>query len=224
VSRALDLCTYVVADVATILSRAGRDLAAVADVVRRAVDGGATIVQVRGKELGGAELLDVVERSAEAVAGRAALVVDDRVDVVLAARAAGARVDGVHVGQSDLPVDRVRALLGEGAIVGLSASRPHELAALRALPAGTADYLGVGAIRATPTKPDHPEPLGWRGFAEFAALAGLPCVAIGGVGHGDAAEARRAGAAGLAVVRAVCAAEDPAHAARSLRNEWAEVA
>lgn len=223
-SRGLDLRTYLVADVATILAHAGGGLDAVARVVGGAVDGGATVVQVRGKDLAGAELLDVVEQCAAAVDGRAALLVDDRVDVALAARAAGSRVDGVHVGQRDLPAHRVRALLGPDAIVGLSASRPRELEALRRLPAGTVDYLGVGAIRATPTKPDHPEPLGWHGFAAFTVRAGLPCVAIGGVGHGDASEARRSGAAGLAVVRAVCAAADPAHAARSLRTEWAEVA
>lgn len=224
-TRALDLRTYLVADVTTILAHTGGGLGGVADIVGRAVDGGATIVQVRGKDLGGAELLRVVERCADAVAGRAALVVDDRVDVALAARSGGARVDGVHVGQRDLPADRVRALLGADAIVGLSASRADELAALRRLPAGTVDYLGVGAIRATPTKPDHPEPLGWPGFARFAALAPeVPCVAIGGVGHGDAADARRAGASGLAVVRAVCAAPDPADAARTLCREWADAA
>lgn len=220
-TRAVDLSTYLVADAASISGRT------VADVAAAAVAGGAGVVQVRGKELGAAALLAAVEACAERIAGRAILLVNDRVDVMLAARAAGVPVDGVHVGQSDLPVDRVRALVGPDAIVGLSASRADELAALRRLPAGTVDYLGVGAVRATPTKPDHPEPLGWDGFARFAALAAdLPCVAIGGVGPGDAAAARRAGAVGLAVVRAICAAPDPAAAAAALRAEWtdAEVA
>lgn len=218
--RALDLSTYLVADVASITGRRS-----VADVVAAGVAGGAGVVQVRGKDLGAAELLRIVEQCAERIAGRAMLLVNDRVDVALAARVAGVRVDGVHLGQSDLPVDRARALLGEDAVVGLSASLPVELEALLRLPAGTVDYLGVGAIRATPTKKDHPAPLGWEGFAAFAARAsGLPCVAIGGVGPGDAAAARRAGAAGLAVVRAICAVPDPQAAAWSLRHEWEEAA
>lgn len=216
---ALDLSTYLVADVASITGRP------VADVVDAAVSAGVGVVQVRGKELGAAELLRVVERCAERIAGRATLLVNDRLDVALAARDAGFVVDGVHLGQSDLPVDRARDLLGEDAVIGLSASLPAELEALRRLPAGTVDYLGVGAVRATPTKKDHPEPLGWDGFAAFAALAaGLPCVAIGGVGPGDAVAARRAGAAGLAVVRAICAAPHPRAAAAALRAEWAEAA
>jgi thiamine-phosphate diphosphorylase len=182
-------------------------------------------VQVRGKDLSAAGLLAAVEACASAIDGRAALIVNDRVDVYLAARAGGVCVDGVHVGQQDIPVDRVRALVGPDAVVGLSASLAEELAALRRLPERSADYLGVGAVRATPTKRDHPEPLGWDGLARFVSAAdGLPCVAIGGVGVGDAEEARRAGAAGLAVVRAVCAAADPRAAAAALRLEWREAA
>lgn len=214
-TRAFDLSTYLVADLATIGDRDP------VDVVRRAVDGGATIVQIRGKDVPTARLLDVLVACAEAIGSRAALVVDDRVDVFLAARAAGAAVDGVHVGQSDLPVAAVRALVGPDAIVGLSAGTPDELEAVRGLPAGTVDYLGVGAVRATPTKPDHPDPLGWEGVARVVGAAGgLPCVAIGGVGPGDAASARAAGAAGLAVVRAICRADDPAQAAGALADEW----
>src|SRR5690606_29176178 len=214
-TRAFDLSTYLVADLATIGDRDP------VDVVRRAVDGGATIVQIRGKDVPTARLLDVLVACAEAIGSRAALVVDDRVDVFLAARAAGAAVDGVHVGQSDLPVATVRALVGPDAIVGLSAGTPDELEAVRGLPAGTVDYLGVGAVRATPTKPDHPDPLGWEGVARVVGAAGgLPCVAIGGVGSGDAAPARAAGAAGLAVVRAICRADDPAQAAGALADEW----
>ena len=215
----LELSTYLVADVTTITGSGFRR--SVADVVSAAVAGGAGVVQIRGKELAANELLRIVEACAERIDGRAALLVNDRVDVALAARAAGVPVDGVHVGQSDLPPHLVRALLGPEAIVGLSASRDDELAALRRLPEGTVDYLGVGAVRATPTKKDHPAPLAWDGFAAFAARAGdLPCVAIGGVGSGDAADAQRAGAAGLAVVRAICSAPDPQAAAEALCAEW----
>ncbi|GHD11102.1 thiamine-phosphate synthase [Zhihengliuella salsuginis] len=229
-----DLGIYLVADADV---TAGRDLA---DIVGAAVDGGVRMVQLRAKELPARDFLAAAIASARHTAGRATLVVNDRVDVFLAARAAGAAIDGVHVGQSDLPVDAVRGLIGPGAVLGLSASLPSELDALAALGAGTVDYLGAGAIRATPTKKDHPEPLGWDGFARFTALvreraaaapasalntsAGcpLPCVAIGGVTADDAPAARSSSAAGLAVVRAICAADDPARAAADLVTEWTQ--
>lgn len=209
-----DLGLYLVANAG---STNGRPLP---EIVAAAVDGGATFVQLRCKDAPAREFLDDVVASARHAAGRAALVVNDRVDVYLAALAAGARVDGVHIGQSDLPAALVRRLIGPDAILGLSSSTLSELDALAAMPAGTVSYLGTGAVRPTPTKEDHPEPLGWAGLAEFAAAAPLQCVAIGGLGHGDAAEAAAAGAAGIAVVRAVCAAADPRAAARLLRAEW----
>ncbi|BBE22627.1 hypothetical protein MN0502_15100 [Arthrobacter sp. MN05-02] len=148
------------------------------------------------------------------------VLVDDRVDVYLAARELGASVDGVHVGQSDLPPDVVRRIVGPDAVIGLSAATPGELSVAHALPAGTVDYLGVGAVHATATKPDHPAPLGVDGFAALAAGSDLPCVAIGGITTADAAALRGAGAAGMAVVSAICAAADPAASARELAKAW----
>ncbi|QHC59266.1 thiamine phosphate synthase [Rathayibacter sp. VKM Ac-2760] len=192
----------------------------VAAVVAAAVAGGVRVVQVRDHEAAAAELVALTCAVAAVLDERTTLLVDDRVDVVLAARLAGARVDGVHVGQSDLPVLAARSILGPGAVVGLTANTPAHLAAAHALPAGTVDYLGVGVIRATATKPDHPVPLGIDGFAALAAATPLPCVAIGGVTADDAAALRRAGAAGLAIVSAICAADDPGAAARRFRAEW----
>ncbi|TCL84343.1 MULTISPECIES: thiamine phosphate synthase [unclassified Rathayibacter] len=189
-------------------------------VVAAAVAGGVRVVQVRDHEATAAELVALTCAVAAVLDERTTLLVDDRVDVVLAARLAGARVDGVHVGQSDLPVLAARRILGAGAVIGLTANTPAHLAAAHALPAGTVDYLGVGVIRATATKPDHPVPLGIDGFAALAASTPLPCVAIGGVTAGDAATLRRAGAAGLAIVSAICAADDPESAARAFRAEW----
>ncbi|RZU63210.1 thiamine-phosphate pyrophosphorylase [Zhihengliuella halotolerans] len=227
-----DLAIYLVADAE---STVGRELA---DIVAGAVAGGLRMVQLRAKNLPARDFLAATIASAAHTAGRATLVVNDRVDVFLAARSAGAAVDGVHLGQSDLPATAVRELIGADAVLGLSASEPGELDDLASLRAGTVDYLGTGAIRATPTKKDHPDPLGWDGFARFVDLvragadaspgsglntaAGqpLPCVAIGGVAAGDAAAARSSSAAGLAVVRAICAADDPARAAADLVTEW----
>lgn len=195
--------------------------AEVVEIVDAAAGSGASIVQFRDKEASGRDLFDRVTVLADVIAGRAAFVVDDRVDVVLAARAAGARVDGVHLGQSDLPVVAARRLLGADALIGLTANTPAHFSAATHLPTGTVDYLGVGVIRATATKPDHPRALGIEGFAALAASAPLPCVAIGGIEVGDVAALRRAGAAGVAVVSAVSGADDPAAATRALREAWA---
>lgn len=187
------------------------------DIVAQAVDAGVTVVQLRDKVATGGELYARALDIADVIAGRCAFVVDDRLDIVLAARANGARVDGIHLGQSDLPVDIARTLLGPDALVGWTANTPAHLAAAAAFPDGTLDYLGVGVIRATATKPDHPRPLGVDGFAELAASTVLPCVAIGGIDVDDVGPLRRAGAAGVAVVSAVCAADDPGAVVRALR-------
>ncbi|AUZ88980.1 thiamine phosphate synthase [Arthrobacter agilis] len=205
---------YLVTDTALCAPRA------VADVVAAAVAAGVTCVQVRDKHAGGRDLVSLVAAVARAAEGRVPVLVDDRVDVYLAARELGARVDGVHVGQSDLPAGAVRRIVGVDAVVGLSAATPGQVAAAHALPAGTVDYLGIGAVHATATKPDHPAPLGVEGFATLAAGADLPCVAIGGITTADAAALRAAGAAGMAVVSAICAAADPAASTRDLAEAW----
>ncbi|WP_417235472.1 thiamine phosphate synthase [Arthrobacter sp.] len=206
---------YLVADAA---STAGRPLA---DIVAAAVASGISTIQLRCKDLPARAFLDEVAACAPQAAGRALLLVNDRIDVYLAARAAGLAVNGVHIGQQDLPADAVRDLIGPDAVLGLSASTPAHFAAVAALPAGTVDYLGTGAVRPTPTKKDHPTPLGFAGLGRLVAQAPLPCVAIGGLGHGDAADVHAAGAAGMAVVRAICAAADPGASAVNLRAEWA---
>lgn len=192
----------------------------VPDLVALAVEGGVTCVQVRDKRAGSRDLLDLLVAVAAAVDGRVPVLVDDRVDVYLAALAGGARVHGVHVGQSDLPADLVRTMVGPDAVVGLSAATPGQFGAAADLPAGTVDYLGVGAVHATTTKPDHPAPLGVDGFAGLMTSAPLPCVAIGGITADDAAPLRRAGAAGIAVVSALCTAVDPSASARDLLRAW----
>ncbi|MFK4728919.1 bifunctional hydroxymethylpyrimidine kinase/phosphomethylpyrimidine kinase [Agromyces mediolanus] len=217
---ALDLSLYLVTDAALCGERG------VAATVESAVTGGATIVQLRDKHASDEELLGLLAELDERIAGRVPLVVNDRLDLVLQARAAGIRVDGVHLGQGDAAVLRARAELGPDAIVGLTANTAAHLNAVAGLPAGTVDYLGVGVIRPTSTKPDHPPALGIPGFAAIrsaakdAAGAPLPCVAIGGVGRADAAALRAAGAAGLAVVSALCAAPDPGRAAAGFLAAW----
>ena len=209
-----DLSLYLVTD-PTLCGDRG-----VTETVRLAVDGGASIVQLRDKEATDAETVTRLIELSRVIDGRALLVVNDRLDAAIAAREAGARVDGVHLGQGDASVLRARAELGPDALIGLTANSPEHLEAVLALPAGTVDYLGVGVIRPTSTKPDHPPALGADGFRAFAAASRLPCVAIGGVGIDDIEELRDAGAAGLAVVSALCAAEDPAQRAAEFVSRW----
>ena len=213
-TRPLDLSTYLVTDTALCGPRG------VVATVREAVAGGATTVQIREKDAAARDLLELVRSVADAVGDRAAVLVDDHVDVFLAARAAGSAVHGVHLGQSDLPVREAREVIGADAILGLTANTAAHLAALEALPPGTVDYLGAGVIRPTSTKPDHPAPLGVAGFAEIAAATPLPCVAIGGIRVDDVAGLKHAGAAGVAVVSAICAASDPRAAAAAFATAW----
>ncbi|WP_246846413.1 thiamine phosphate synthase [Humibacter ginsenosidimutans] len=212
--RREQLSTYLVTDAAACGDRG------VLAVVAAAVRGGATAVQLREKTASARDFYELAVRAAEVVDGRALLLIDDRVDVCLAARAAGARIDGVHVGQSDLPVEQVRALVGPDAVVGLTANTRDHLREIAALPSGTVDYLGVGVIRPTATKPDHPEPLGIDGFGALARVTALPCVAIGGITVADTDALATVGAAGLAVVSAVCSAPDPEAATRDLVSAW----
>jgi thiamine-phosphate pyrophosphorylase len=211
-SRAFDPTLYLVTD--TALSRPRP----VADIVRAAVAGGVTTVQVRDKTASRRELLELTRAVQAALADRpdVALWVNDAVDVALLAGA-----DGVHVGQDDLPPAEVRALLGPGRLLGFSVSSVAELDVARALPAGTVDVVGIGPVWTTPTKPDAGSALGpdgVRALAGAARAAGFATVAIGGIDAARAAEVAATGVDGVCVVSAVCTAPDPAAAARALRS------
>jgi thiamine-phosphate pyrophosphorylase len=187
----------------------------VPDVVRAAVAGGVTAVQVRDKTASRRELyaLTVAVRQALAGTSGVALFVNDAVDVALLAGA-----DGVHVGQDDLPPAEVRALIGPDRLLGLSTGDEAELALALALPPGTVDLVGIGPVWSTPTKPDAGDGLGPDGVATLAAAAragGLRSVAIGGIDASRAPEVT--GVDGVCVVSAICAAPDPQAAAASLR-------
>jgi thiamine-phosphate pyrophosphorylase len=206
---ALDPTLYLVTD--TALSRPRP----VADVVRAAVAGGVTVVQVRDKTASRRVLLELTRAVQDAVPPHVPVVVNDAVDVALLAGA-----DGVHVGQDDLPPAEVRALIGPDRLLGFSVSSSEELAVALALPAGTLDLVGIGPVHGTPTKPDAGRPLGPDGVRELAAAAraaGLTTVAIGGIDAANAAEVAATGVDGVCVVSAVCAAPDPAAAAQALR-------
>ncbi len=183
------------------------------DVVRAALAGGADAVQLRDKEVGGAELYRLALEALELVRGSGGgrlFLVNDRVDVALAAGA-----DGVHLGQEDLPASAARRILGAGAVLGVSASSVEE--ALAAEREG-ADYLGVGPVFPTPSKPDAGGPLGLEGLRAIRNAVGLPLVAIGGINEDNLEEVFAAGADGIAVISAVTSARDMEEAVRRLRR------
>ena len=182
------------------------------ETVRAALDGGARIVQLREKSLPTPRLIELA-RSLHALAKtRGALfIVNDRVDVALAANA-----DGVHLGPDDMHPADARALLGDR-IVGVSVSTVAEAAAL----APFASYLGVGAIYGSATKLDAGDPVGPERIAEIRnAFPHLPIVAIGGITHETLGAVARAGADAAAVVSAVVCAEDMRAATAELVGAW----
>lgn len=183
------------------------------DLVAAALAGGATCVQLRSKHLDDGPCLELARRLAALCRAAGALfLLNDRVDVALAAGA-----DGVHLGQTDLPVAEARRILGPGAVIGVSVET--EVEAQAAL-AGGATYLATGPVYATATKADAGDPYGPAVVARIRAVApGAPLVAIGGIGPGRAAPCIAAGADGVAVVAAIASAPDPAAAARALRAE-----
>ncbi len=192
----------------------------VVNTVRAAVEGGVGLVQIRDKMASDTDFYDLVTRIADAVGDRALLLVNDRIGVFLAARTAGAAVHGVHLGQGDMSPLQARRNVGADAVIGLSANTVAHIAEAHRLPKFTVDYLGIGVIRPTTTKPNHPPALGVLGFGVLAGLTPLPCVAIGGITLADMPELRRVGAAGAAVVSAVCAASDPQVSAKNLIAAW----
>ncbi|UXN32357.1 thiamine phosphate synthase [Glutamicibacter sp. M10] len=120
------------------------------EVIQGAVAGGIEWIQLRAKDETAREFFELSCAAAQLTKGKAKLLINDRIDVFLAARAAGAAVNGIHIGQKDIPVRLAREIIGEG-IIGLSASTDEQLAQA-SLDAEVIDYLGVGAVRATPTK------------------------------------------------------------------------
>jgi thiamine-phosphate pyrophosphorylase len=176
-----------------------------------AMRGGVDVVQLRDKALGDDALVDAARefRAAAAAAG-ALFILNDRPDLVAACDA-----DGVHVGQEDAGVAEARALVGPDRIVGRSTHAPGQGAAADADP--DVDYLAVGPVHATPTKPGRPA-AGLEYVQWAAANVTKPWFAIGGLDAGNAAEAIAHGARRLVVVRAIADAPDPGAAARALRE------
>jgi thiamine-phosphate pyrophosphorylase len=184
----------------------------VVEQARAAARGGASCVQLRDKTAPDDDLAALVRRLLPEIATLGArLIVNDRVEVALAAGA-----HGLHIGQGDGDAVAIRHRMPPGMILGLSI---ETVAQARLIPPGV-DYIGAGPIRATSTKPDHATPIGFDGLAQIVAATALPTFAIGGLKPGDASAVRATGAVGMAVVSAVTRAPDPEAATRALLAEW----
>lgn len=182
----------------------------ITEIVAAAVKGGVTMVQLREKDAATREFLDLARALKELLQPLGVpLIINDRVDIALAVDA-----EGVHVGQSDMPVSLVRQMIGPRKIIGLSASRRDYILAPDA---SQADYLGIGPVYAQTTKQNaNARPHGPQGFAELRALTTRPVMAIGGLKPDNSAPVVAAGADGLAVVSAIVSADDPETEARKL--------
>jgi thiamine-phosphate pyrophosphorylase len=206
----LDLTLYVLVDPA---QAGGRSLGELAAAVAH---GGATLVQLRNKTGSTREFIEQARAIRQALAGiRVPLLVNDRVDVALAAGA-----DGVHLGRDDLEARMARRLLGPRAIIGSTVRSAADVAALAP---GAIDYVCIGGVFATKSKDNPDPPIGLDGLARLGRLVrerapGIPVGAIAGIDERNAGEVVRAGADGVAVVSAVIAASDPEAAARRLRG------
>lgn len=201
----IDLSVYVITDRGIAGDRP------IIDVVRAAIRGGATVIQMREKHASTREMVEMGRalRQITRDAG-APLIINDRIDVALALDA-----DGVHLGQDDMRATDARRLLGPKQIIGVSADTIEDA---RAAEAVGATYLGVGDVYGTPAKADAGEVIGVERVREVAHAVSIPIIGIGGITAENAGPVIDAGAVGVAVISAVVGAADPEQAARALHN------
>ena len=187
----------------------------IADLARQLAAGGATLLQLRDKLSDTGVMVERARAIKAALPQHIPLLINDRVDVALAAEA-----DGVHVGQTDMAAADVRRLLGPNAIVGLSIKSIEQA---RAAPTELLTYVAIGGVFATTSKDNPDPPIGLAGLERIAATfrdraAKLPVCAIAGIDAGNAAEVIAAGADGVSVISTLSLAEDPTAATRTLRH------
>lgn len=178
-------------------------------VVRQALEGGVRALQLREKDLSGAELFALaaeLRRITREYGAR--LIINDRLDIALAVEA-----DGVHLGKDGLPVAEARRLLGPQRLIGYSAHAVDE--AVRAEADG-ADFVTFGPVYYTPSKAAYGEPVGPEALRAAAATLAIPVFALGGIKRDNIAAVMAAGAGGIALISAIMAVPDPRAAAQSL--------
>jgi thiamine-phosphate pyrophosphorylase len=204
-TKNIDYSLYLVTDRSLARGRA------TLDIVKAAVLGGTTCVQLREKDCSTLDFIQQALSIKEFLSTHGVpLIINDRLDVAQAVSA-----DGVHLGQTDMPLDMARTIVGDTMIIGISAESLKD--AIEAEKGG-ADYLGVSPIYTTPTKTDTAPPLGLEGLRNIRNAVKIPLVGIGGLNKDNSADVIRNGADGVAVVSAIVAAENPETAARELKQ------
>jgi len=182
------------------------------EIVEAAVAGGVSAVQLREKDLDTREFYEEGLRIRGFLRSNGVpLIINDRIDVALALDA-----DGVHLGQSDMPVNVARRILGSDRVIGVSVEKPEHI---NADAVACANYLAISPVFLTSTKPELDASWGLEGIKRVRSLTGLPLVAIGSIKLENAADVIRAGADCVAVVTAIVAADDPCEATRLLLEE-----
>jgi len=180
-------------------------------IVEAALCGGVTCIQLREKTCSTREFItQALSIKDHLKRHNVPLIINDRVDIAQAVNA-----DGVHLGQSDMPIEMAKTILKDSMIIGISAESLED--AVQAEKNG-ADYIGVSPIYATPTKTDAASPLGLERLREIRKSVKIPLVGIGGLNRGNAGEVINNGADGVAVVSAIVAADNPEKAARELKK------
>ncbi|RJX66195.1 thiamine phosphate synthase [Vibrio sinensis] len=186
-----------------------QDIETLCHVVAQAVEGGVTMVQVREKHGDVRAFIERANAVKAVLKGTGVpLIINDRVDVALAVDA-----DGVHLGQSDMPAKMARQLIGPNKLLGLSIETKKQLAEVEQLPV---DYIGLSAIFATPTKTNTKTHWGIEGLTYALGQTPLPIVAIGGIDESNIPTLCATGVHGIALVRAICHADNPRYATEQL--------
>jgi len=206
----------------------------VVQIVKDAIDAGFTCLQIRSKIASALELIQLTKQVSSLIenkgkSDKVSLLIDDRLDVVLAARKMGIKVDGIHIGQSDIPAEICREYLGEESIIGLSA-RTHELFEyIKTTDVSNIDYFGAGPLHETKTKPDCGLDLDGKvvtrsfdDIKKLAELSPIPVVVGGGVKLEDIPQLAKTGVDGFFVVSAISEADNPKLEAAKLVEAWKE--
>jgi len=201
--RPADWSLYLVADLKFIGSRD------VLDVIRQAVEGGVTAVQLRAKDIDAKRYIELSRQAAALLnPPQIPLIINDFINVALACNAAG-----VHLGQEDLPLPSARKVLGDEKIIGISVSRVEE--ALEA-ERGGADYVGAGPVFATTSKETTLPAIGLEGIRTMREKINIPIIAIGGITEQNAMSVIEAGASGIAVISAILSEKNVRDASQRL--------
>ena len=202
---AFDLSLYLVTDRTLCHNRS------LETIVREAVEGGVTMVQLREKYASSKEFYEIANRIKKVLQPhRVPLIINDRLDIAIACDA-----DGLHIGQNDLPYEVARKILGKEKIIGLSVENIRDAIDANSL---DVDYIGISPVFGTPTKTDTALPLGLEGVKTIAEISKHPTVGIGGLNIHNSKEVMDAGADGIAVVSAIMSANHPGNAASELIN------